>query len=65
MAKWIIRVGFSEFYLSDHKEIKFDKKAEELTKEQALSALDKLADMQRISDIQPSIYSLICVEKSV
>ena len=65
MAKWIIRVGNSEFYVSDHKAIHFDKKAEELTKEQALSTLGKLADMQRISSLKPEVYSLICTEKSV
>lgn len=65
MAKWIIQVGKSDFFVSDHKKLHFDKKAEELDQEQMLSTMKKLSDMQRISSIKPDSYTLHCIEKSV
>lgn len=64
MAKWIIKIANDDFYVSDHKKIHFDKEPEQLTKEQAISTLDKLADMQRLSGLNPDSYILICTEKS-
>jgi hypothetical protein len=65
MAKWHIQVGNSEFFVSDHKSLTFGIMPEGLTQKQAISTLDKLADMQRISSVNPDTYKLICVEKSI
>lgn len=65
MAKWNIQVGNSEFFVSDHENLKFGENPENLSQKQAISTLNKLADMQRISSINPDTYKLICVEKSI
>lgn len=65
MAKWNIQVGNSIFFVSDHKNLQFDKIPENLTQEQAMFTLNKLADMQRLSSMKPDSYKLICIEKSI